>query len=74
MKLTVDTHGLCEEMNLGIDTVQKVVCRPGFPDYIIPTGEPNGKRIWLLEEVKAWLHEQKGRTPKGRRSRRAEAA
>ncbi len=74
MKLTADTETLCGMLSLGIDTVQKVVCRPDFPDFIIPTGEPNGKRVWLIRDVEAWLEEQKGRIPKGRRSRLQKAA
>lgn len=74
MKLTVDTETLCDLLCLGIDTVQKVVCRPTFPDYIIPSGEPNGKRVWMLKDVEAWLEREKGKLPHGRRRKLKKAA
>lgn len=57
--LAVDTRGVAALIGVKLDTVQLVVTRPDFPRPIIPTGKPNGKRVWLVEDVQAWLRASK---------------
>lgn len=73
MKLTVSTTDLCEMTGLCLDSVQKMVQRPSFPDAIVPTGDPNGRRVWLVEDVQDWFRDQRGKLPKVRAKRRLAA-
>lgn len=69
-KVTWDTRDLCAVTGLCLDSVQKMVTRPTFPDCLVPTGDANGRRMWLAEDVREWLKEQRGQVPHARAKRK----
>ena len=57
-------------LQLSVSSVkQSVICRPGFPAPLMPTGVDGAARRWLASEVTAWATQNRARLPKGRPER-----